>query len=142
MMPQKLSLIPQDFLNLILPLHTSGGVVVFGLYHGSIVFALMGLFVYLKLQRIALLIPIAAGLVLAFCEPILQVSPIVWSAFPILFLAVLCGLGFQAFLWAGKADMKWILTCALTATVLAAFCAGIMVTPFAGRRRHCGPCCL
>ncbi len=72
-------------------------------------------------------------LVLSFSEPVFQVSPIVWAAFPILFLAVLCGLGFQAFLWAGKADTKWIVIGAAAATALAAFSAGIVVTPFAGR---------
>ncbi|MHC4554287.1 MAG: hypothetical protein ACYSUS_03165 [Planctomycetota bacterium] len=133
LMPKELSMTVKDFADLILPLRNSGGVVVFGLYHCSLVFALMGVFVYIKLQRIALLTPIAAGLVLSFSEPVFQVSPIVWAAFPILFLAVLCGLGFQAFLWAGKADTKWIVIGAAAATALAAFSAGIMVTPFAGR---------
>ena len=133
LMPKELSMTVKDFADLILPLHNSGGSVVFGLYHCSLVFALMGVFVYIKLQRIALLTPIAAGLVLSFSEPVFKVSPIVWAAFPILFLAVLCGLGFQAFLWAGKADAKWIVIGAAAATALAAFSAGIMVTPFAGR---------
>lgn len=135
MMPQKIgvTMTVKDFTNLILPLHKSGGDVVFGLPHCSLIFALMGVFVYLKLQRIALLIPIAVGLVLSFSEPVFQVSPIVWAVFPILFLSVLCGLGFQTFLWAGKADTKWIVICAAAATALAAFTAGIMITPFAGR---------
>ncbi|MEN8126709.1 MAG: hypothetical protein ABFR90_02770 [Planctomycetota bacterium] len=119
LMPRDIGMTANDFIDLVLPLHNSGGMVVFGLYHCSLLFALMGIFVYIKLQRIALLIPIAAGLVLAFWEPVFQVSPIVWAAFPILFLSVLCGLGFQAFLWAGKTDTKWILTCATAASVLA-----------------------
>jgi hypothetical protein len=133
LMPKQLSLTVKDFLNLILPLYGSGGPVVFGLYHCSLIFALMGVFVYVKLQRIALVIPIAAGLVLSFWEPLLEVTPIVWAAFPILFLSVLCGLGFQTLLWAGKADTKWVLTCALAATILAAFTAGIMITPLTGK---------
>lgn len=133
MMPKEQGLAVKDFTDLILPLYNPGSEVVFGLYHGSLIFAVMGVFVYIKLQRIALLIPIAAGFVLSFSQPVFLVSPIVWAAFPILFLAVLCGLGFQAFLWAGKADTKWIVTCAAAATALAAFTAGIMITPFAGR---------
>jgi len=133
LMPKDLALTVQDFANLIFPLRNSGGIVAFGLYHGAVVFALMGVFVYIKLQRIAMLIPIAAGLILSVWEPIFQVSPIVWAAFPILFLSVLCGLGFQAFLWTGKADTKWIVICAAAASALAAFSAGIMITPFAGR---------
>jgi hypothetical protein len=133
MMPRDLGLTVKDFTGLILPLRNSGSVVVFGLYHCSLVFALMGVFVYIKLQRIALLIPIAAGMILSVWEPVFQVTPIVWAAFPILFLSLLCGLGFQAFLWAGKSDSKWIVICAVAATALAAFSAGIRVTPFAGR---------
>ena len=133
LMPKELCLTPKDFVDLIFPLHRSGGIVPFGLYHGSLIFALMGVFIYVKLQRIGLLIPIAAGLVLAFWEPLFQVTPIVWAVFPILFLSLLCGLGFQALLSAGKSDSKWIVICAAAASVLAAFSAGIMVTPFAGR---------
>ena len=132
LMPQELSMTIQDFENLILPLRSSGGDVVFGLYHCSLIFALMGVFVYIKLQRIALLTPIAAGLILSFWEPVFQVTPVVWAAFPILFLAVLCGLGFQAFLWAGKADTKWIVISA-AASILAAFSGGIAIRNFTGR---------
>ena len=117
----------KDFADLIFPLYGSGGIVTFGLYHASLIFALMGIFVYIKLQRIALLVPIAAGLVLAFWEPVFQVTPVVWAAFPILFLSLLCGLGFQAFLFEGKADTKWLLVCAATVSVLAAFFAGLTI---------------
>ena len=133
LMPKELALTVKDFPNLILPLRHSGGDAVFGLYHGSLVCAIMGILVLIKLQRIALLIPIAAGVILSVWEPLFQVSPIVWAAFPILFLSVLCGLGFQALLCAGKADAKWVVICAAAASALAAFCAGIMITPFAGR---------
>ena len=133
LMPKELSMTIKDFTNLIFPLPSSGGVVVFGLFHCSLIFALMGVFVYIKLQRIALLTPIAAGLILSFWEPILQVTPVVWAAFPILFLSVLCGLGFQAFLWAGKSDSKWILACAGAASILAAFAGGIAIRNFTGR---------
>ena len=88
----------------------------------------MGVFVFIKLQRIAFLIPIAAGLILAFWDPIFQVSPIVWAAFPILFLSILCGLGFEALMTAGKPDSRWIVICAAFATGLAAFFFGISVS--------------
>ncbi|MDH4201780.1 MAG: hypothetical protein OEV87_02690 [Phycisphaerae bacterium] len=127
LMPKELSMTVKDFVDLIFPLHRSGGIVPFGLYHCSLIFALMGVFVYVKLQRIALLIPIAAGVVLSFWEPVFQISPVVWAAFPILFLSVLCGLGFQAFLFAGKADTKWLLVCAATVSILAAFFAGLAI---------------
>ncbi|MHC4905632.1 MAG: hypothetical protein ACYTEN_07405 [Planctomycetota bacterium] len=127
LMPKELSMTVKDFVDLIFPLHRSGGIVPFALYHCSLIFALMGVFVYVKLQRIAVLVPIAGGVVLSFWEPVFQVSPVVWAAFPILFLSLLCGLGFQAFLFAGKADTKWLLVCAATVSILAAFFAGLAI---------------
>ena len=121
LMPKELSMTMEDFAELIFPLRQTGGIIEFGLYHCAVVLALMGIFVYYKLKRIALLIPIAAGLILSFCEPVMQVSPIVWAAFPILFLSMLSGLGFQAIVSAGKADSKWVMTCGVFASVLAAF---------------------
>ncbi len=125
LMPATTRLTPQHFLDLIFPLFQKGEYLTFGLYHGAIILSLMGLFVLVKAQRIAVLIPIAAALVLCFWEPVLQVSPIVWAAFPILFLAILSGLGFQSLLWAGKADCKWVITCAIAASILAAFFGGL-----------------
>ena len=121
LMSKALCMTVKDFADLIFPLHKSGCIVPFGLYHCPLILALMGVFVYIKLQRIALLIPIAAGLVLSFWEPVFQVTPIVWAAFPILFLSLLCGVGFQAMVSAGKADSKWVMTCGVFASVLAAF---------------------
>ena len=106
LMPKELSMTVGDLQNVILPLRNSGGVVVVGLYHCSLIFALMGVFVYIKLQRIALLIPIAAGLILSFWEPVFQVTPIVWGAFPILFLSVLCGLGLSGVPLGGQSGYK------------------------------------
>ena len=127
LIPKELCLTVKDFVDLIFPLHRSGGIVPFGLYHCSLIFALMGVFIYVKLQRIGLLVPIAAGLVLSFWEPVFQVTPVVWAAFPVLFLSLLSGLGFQAFLFAGKADTKWVLACAATVSVLTAFFAGLAI---------------
>jgi hypothetical protein len=121
------TLILHDFMGLVFPLHEAGTHLIFGLYHVSLALALMGVFVYVKLQRIALLIPIAAGLILAFWEPIFQVSPIVWAAFPMLFLSILCGVGFETLMTAGKPDSKWIVVCAAFATGLAAFFGGLSI---------------
>jgi hypothetical protein len=135
LMPKELSLTAKDFVDLIFPLHRSGGIVPFGLYHCSLIFALMGVFIYVKLQRIGLLVPIAAGTVLSFWEPVFQVTPIVWAAFPILFLSLLCGVGFQAMVSAGKADSKWVMTCGVFSSVLAAFFGAMairIIDPFRG----------
>ncbi|MCI0498504.1 MAG: hypothetical protein L0Y36_02330 [Planctomycetales bacterium] len=126
-LPQNTALTLRDFMGLIFPLHEAGKHLIFGLYHASLAMALMGVFVFAKLQRIALLIPIAVGLMLAFWEPVFQVSPAVWAAFPILFLSVLCGLGFETLMTAGKPDSKWIAVCAGFATGLAAFFGGLSI---------------
>ena len=85
----------------------------------------MGLFVLVKVQRITVMIPVAAALLLCSSEPVLGVAPIIWGAVPILFLSLLSGLGFQSIFWAGKADSKWILSCAMAASILAAFFGGL-----------------
>ena len=125
LMPISATLTGEHFLDLIFPLFQKGKDLTFGIYHASIVLAVMGLFVLIKIQRITVLIPVAAALILCFFEPVLGVAPIVWAAIPILFLAILSGLGFQSIFWAGKADSKWILTCAIIASILAAFFGGL-----------------
>ena len=97
----------------------TGRPVVIGLYHSGILAALMGAFVYLSAQRVTVLIPPVIGLALAFLDPVFRVSPVIWAALPMVFLAILAGLGFQALLWAGKSDAKWVLACMLTGLVLA-----------------------
>ncbi|MHC5140858.1 MAG: hypothetical protein ACYSOD_02455, partial [Planctomycetota bacterium] len=47
LMPKELSMTVGDLQNVILPLRNSGGVVVIGLYHCSLICALMGVFVYI-----------------------------------------------------------------------------------------------
>ena len=94
-----------------------------GLYPTAVILALMGFFVYLKVLRVAVLVPVLGGLVLMFCNPVLGVPPIVWASIPLLFVCILAGLGAQAFSLAGPLDAKWILFCALAAGCLGAFAA-------------------
>ena len=125
LMPVSATLTSKHFLDLIFPLFQKGPYLTFGTYHASLVLAVMGLFVLIKIQRITVFLPVAAAMVLCFLEPVVGVPPIVWAAIPILFLAILSGLGFQSVFWAGKSDSKWILTCAIIASILAAFFGGL-----------------
>ncbi len=113
LLPHNTMLSGYDFAGLLLPLSMTARPVVIGLYHMGLPAALMGLFVYLSVQRITVLIPPVIGLVLGFLEPVFHVSPVIWSALPMVFLSILAGLGLQAFLWSGKTDNKWILICIL-----------------------------
>jgi hypothetical protein len=119
LLPGKTLLTGYDFLGLALPLSMTGRPVVISLYHIGILAALMGAFVYLTAQRVTVLIPPVIGLVLAFLDPVCRVSPVIWAALPMVFLAILAGLGFQTLLWAGKSDAKWVLACSLAGLALA-----------------------
>ncbi len=125
LMPVGTTLTGNHFLDVVFPLFQKGGNLTFGVYHASLVLAVMGACVLVKIQRISVLLPVAAAMILCFCEPVLATPPIVWAAIPILFLSILAGLGFQSIFWAGKADSKWVLTCAIIASVLAAFFGGL-----------------
>lgn len=108
-----------DVLGLVAPLALKPHEFTFGFYHVPLVVGLMGLFMYLAVHRIKVMIIVAAGLVLAFTGPVLQTPPIVWALIPMLYCSVLIGLGLQALTLAGRADRKWILLCLITAVALA-----------------------
>lgn len=132
LMPKNLQMTPKHFCDLIFPLYQEGGYLTFGIYHVPLILSIMGIFVLVSIQRISVVFPIAAALMLCFVNPILQVSPIVWAAIPVLFLAILTGLGFQSILLASKSDAKWILACAIAASIVAAFFGGLVIRRFTG----------
>lgn len=99
-----------------------GNRITIGLYANTFILAVMGLFVYLAVLRLAILIPVLSGIVLSFFQPIFHVPPVIWLAIPMLFFSILAGLGAQAFAWAGESDRKWILFCMLIAALLGGVC--------------------
>lgn len=128
LLPRHIVLTEYDFLGLLVPLSMTEQSVVMGLYHFGLAALLMGLFVYVCAQRVAVLITPAIGLVLAFLSPVFGVSPIIWAAFPMVFLAVLAGVGVQSLLWAGKNDAKWVILCMLAALGLGLVTAGLYLS--------------
>jgi len=84
-------------------------------YHVPIAALLMGFAMLLKARRLAIIVILCGGTVLAFCNSFFHVSPIIWVSIPVLCCSILIGAGMQALVLAGYADRKWIL---LTATVL------------------------
>ncbi len=99
-----------------------GNRITIGLYPNAFILAVMGLFVYLAVLRISVLLPVLAAVVLACLQPLLNVPPVIWLAVPMLFFSVLAGLGAQAFAWAGASDRKWVWICMLLAIVLLGIC--------------------
>lgn len=91
----------------------------FSFYHIPNIALLMGIFIYFAGLRITTLILLLATLCLAFADPILSTPPVIWALTPLLFGAIMIGLGLQAFCWAAKPDTKWLLAAAITAAVLA-----------------------
>jgi len=89
------------------------------LFFWPLIVGLMGLFMYLAVHRIKVMIIVAAGVVLAFAPAVMQTPPVVWGLIPALYCSVLIGLGTQGFALAGVADRKWILFCLATAAALA-----------------------
>jgi hypothetical protein len=132
LMPKNLHLTGSHLADLIFPLYRRGAYLTFSVFHVPLILSMMGIFVLVSIQRISVVIPVAAAIILCFMEPVLQVSPIVWAAFPILFLALLSGQGFESMLLTSRADSKWIIACAVAATALAAFFAGLMIRRFTG----------
>ena len=118
-LPLDTKLHPADVLGLVAPLALKPHEFTFGFYHLPLIISLMGLFMYLAAGRIKVIIIVAAGLVLAFADPVLQTPPVVWALIPALYCSVLIGLGLQGLTLAGVADRKWILICLITAAALA-----------------------
>lgn len=109
-----LSLKPHDF--------------IFGFYHVPLLALLMGLCMYVALGRPGIIVIVGVALVLAFSEPVLEVSPIIWSLVPLLFGSLLVGSGMQGLAWAGASDCKWILFCIVTTALVAAVCFWLAMT--------------
>jgi hypothetical protein len=60
-----------------------------------------------------------AGLVLAMCPPLFEISPIIWQAIPTLGCCIFIAVGCQGIISAGPADKKWLLSIAAIMAVLA-----------------------
>lgn len=110
---------PNELLGLLHPFAFIDKPLIFGLYPVTACLCLFGGIVYLVSQRISLLILPLLGLLMAFFDPIYRVSPYFWLTFPMLFLAILSGLGTQAVVVAGKPDNRWVLLTFLLAIGLA-----------------------
>jgi hypothetical protein len=77
----------------------------------------MGFTMLLKARRFGIVIIFAIGTALAFCNPFVNVSLVIWLAIPVLCCSIIIGAGMQGLACAGRADRGWIL---LPAAVMAA----------------------
>jgi hypothetical protein len=119
---------PLDLAGFIAPLALVGrSSALLGVYHVPIAALVLGLAMVWKARRYGILLLAAAGLVLAFSRSFLNagsvawlgVSPILWLSIPMLWCAVLCGIGLQGLIEAGPADKRWVLAAAILLGILA-----------------------
>jgi len=119
---------PLDLAGFIAPLalfHHSTALL--GVYHVPVAALALGLAMIWKARRYGILFLAAMGLLLTFSRSFLGagkvawlgVSPILWLSIPMLWCAVLSGIGLQGLIEAGPADRKWILTAAILLGLLA-----------------------
>ena len=95
-----------------------------GFYHIPIATLVMGFSMLLAARRFGVLIIFSLGVILAFCNSLFNVSPIIWLAMPVLCCSVLIGAGMQGLGSAGFADRKWILA---TAVIMAVFSIAVLL---------------
>ena len=73
----------------------------------------------LAARRFGIVIIFAVATILAFCDSLLQVSPIIWPAISTLCCSVLIGAGMQGLISAGPADRRPVLFAAILLGILA-----------------------
>jgi hypothetical protein len=126
--PLQATIRPLDLAGFIAPLILIGrSPAVLGVYHVAVAALALGLAMIWKAHRYGILLIAAAGLVLAFSRSFLDsgsvawlgISPILWLSIPMLWCAVLCGIGLQGLIEAGPADRRWVLAAALLLGILA-----------------------
>jgi hypothetical protein len=99
-------------------------ITVVGFYHVPIAAFAMGFLMLLAARRLGVLVILSIGAVLAFCDSVLNISPIIWLALPVLCCSVIIGEGLQGLALAGPADGKWVLA---TAAAMAALSIAMLL---------------
>ncbi|MBE0537744.1 MAG: hypothetical protein IH624_18950 [Phycisphaerae bacterium] len=107
---------------LVLPLTMRPHDFIFSFYHVPVAALVMGLCIYFASGRMGAMIVVVGAIALAFAGPVAQVSPVVWAVIPMLFGAIVIGLGMEGLAWAGPSDGRWLLFCAAATAIITAGC--------------------
>ena len=107
-LPAGINAAPANLISLITP-SAIDSQFAFGFFHLPLAAVVMGLFMYVSIHRVGPILAAIAGLTLAYCSPIFQVSPVVWGLIPMLFISVIIGLGIEGLALASRADKKWVM---------------------------------
>jgi hypothetical protein len=95
-----------------------------GFYHVPLAFLIVGGAMLLAARRFGILIIFAVGVTLAFCNPVFNVSPVIWLTTPLLCCSIIIGAGMQGIVCAGFTDRKLLL---ITAAVMAAISIAMLL---------------
>jgi hypothetical protein len=101
-------------------------------YHVGLAALALGMMMYVIVRRVSVLVIVGVAILLSLAGPVLDVPPIFWLAVPMLYAAVLTGLGMQGLAWAGASDRRWILVC----TALVGVLAGVMLVLYATKEHR------
>ncbi|MDD5064723.1 MAG: hypothetical protein PHQ35_08215 [Phycisphaerae bacterium] len=108
--PMQTSLRFADLMGLAAPLVTAKhGLTSVGFYHVPVAALVMGFAMLFAARRWSVLIIFCLGVILASCQPLFGVSPIIWLSFSVLCCSILIGAGLQGLCSAGLSDRRWIL---------------------------------
>lgn len=118
--PIRLKLQAVDLVGLMSPLvAVKRQMILIGFYHIPIATLTMGFVMLLKARRLSIMVIFGIGMILAFCGPLLYISPVIWLSFSMLCGSIIIGVGMQGLVCAGYADRKWILLSAIVMGTLA-----------------------
>ena len=98
---------------------TSRNIILVGFYHVPVAALIMGFLMLFVARRFGVLIIFCLGIILAWCQSLLDVNPIIWLTIPVLCCSVLIGEGMQGLALASEADRKWILAIIVSMGILA-----------------------
>jgi hypothetical protein len=88
-------------------------------YHVALPAFGLGMMMYVIVRRMSVLITVAVAVLLSLAGPVFAVPPVFWLAVPMLYAAVLTGLGLQGLAWAGASDRRWIFGCTMIVGAMA-----------------------
>ena len=109
-----------DLIGLVAPFVTARqNISMVGFYHVPIAALVMGFAMLFAARRLSVLLIFCIGAILASCQPLLGVSPIIWLSISILCCSIIFGAGLQGLCSAGLADRRWILLSMAFMTALA-----------------------
>ncbi len=88
-------------------------------YHVGLAALTLGIMMYVIVRRISVLVIVGVSVLLSLAGPVFEVPPVFWLAVPMLYAAVLTGMGMQGLAWAGASDRRWLYACTAVVGVLA-----------------------